>query len=130
MSKNTPSLGALIDGAYRLRSKRQEAQKLVNEIKSREDQVIENIMILLDDQNLSGSKGATASASISKSIVPTTKDWAKVQKYILRHKDLSLIEKRVSAVRYREILEENPRGVPGLEPFERRSLSLTKVGAK
>ena len=127
MTKPLPSLGRLIDGAYRLREKRMEAQKVVSELKRQEEEIKVAIEQSLSDQSMTSGKGQLATASIKSALVPTVEDWDKVRTYILRHKDLHMLEKRIAVARWREVIEDKPRGVPGITPFEKTTLSLTKL---
>lgn len=125
MSK--PTIGELTDAMFRVREARKNAQAKVDEIKAKEERLSAMLMEALDDQNTRKGEGSMASCSISTSIHPVAKDWDKVFRFMLRHKDLSLLQKRLSPARYRELLEEYPRGVPGLDSFEKRTLNLRKL---
>lgn len=69
-----------------------------------------------------GSKVGTL--TYAKKPVPTVKDWNEFYKYIYKHKSGFLLEKRVSVTAYRELLE-NGVTLPGVEKFERESLSVS-----
>lgn len=122
-----PTIGELIDAMYRVRQKRLEVQKQVDDLKAKQNQVEAMLMDALSKQNTRKGEGSLASASISTSINPTATDWQKLNRWILRHKELELFQKRLSAPRFRELLEEYPRGIPGVEPFEQRTINLRKL---
>lgn len=126
MSKK-PTIGELTDRLFRLREAKKAKQKEADELGYQQKQLEEYLMEQLDAQDTRKGEGKLASCSISTSIVPTVSDWAALERFILRHKDISLLEKRVRATRYRELLEERPRGVPGTEPFEKRTVNIRKL---
>jgi|SRR5690625_3510538 len=127
MSDNSPSLGKLIDALDRIRELRREVRKKDDELKAKYNTIEQQVLAQLEEQDSSGSRGRTAQASIKTSIVPTVTDWAALNRYILRHKMTELYQKRLSPVVYRELLEDNPRGIPGTEPFEKVSLHVSKI---
>jgi len=124
---STPTIGELIDAMYRVRQKRLEKQKVVDDLKAKQNQIEAMLMDALTKQNTRKGEGTLASASISTAINPTATDWEALNRWILRHKELALFQKRLSAPRFRELLEEHPRGIPGVEPFEQRTINLRKL---
>lgn len=129
MPKKEHTVGELIDASYRLREKRKALDKQVAELKRQEETVKEALIAKLGEQGLTKSSGTLASAGLSRLIYPRTVDFEEFfTKVVLRTKDSSLLERRVSAARFRELLEERgKRGVPGLEPFEKVNLTLRKL---
>lgn len=125
MSKYT--IGELIDGMYRLRQKRLTLQKQVDDLKAQQNQVEAALMEALRAQNTRKGEGSLASASITSSINPVATDWDALNKWILRHKELALFQKRLSAPRYRELLEEHPKGIPGADSYEQFTVNLRKL---
>lgn len=122
-----PTIGELIDAMYRVREKRLSLQKQVDGLKAKQNQVEMMLMESLRDQNTRKGEGSLASASISTSINPVAKDWDALNRWILRHKELALFQKRLSAPRYRELLEEYPKGIPGAESYEQHTINLRKL---
>lgn len=122
-----PTIGELIDAMYRVRQKRLEVQKKVDDLKAKQNQIEAMLMEALNSQKTRKGEGSLASASISTSINPVAKDWDKLNKWILRHKELELFQKRLSAPRYRELLEDYPRGIPGAESYEQHTINLRKL---
>lgn len=125
MSKET--LGGLIDKLERVRDVKREIQKKLDAATGKENELKEMILAMASEQGLSKATGTNATMSISKSIVPVAKDWDKVNKWILRNGELQLFQKRLSPVRYRELLEDFPRGIPGLESHESVRINLRKL---
>ena len=121
------TIGELIDAMYRVRQRRLEVQKQVDDLKAKQNQVEMMLMEALRKQNTRKGEGSLASASISTNINPVATDWEALNRWILRHKELTLFQKRLSAPRYRELLEEYPRGIPGTESFEQHTINLRKL---
>lgn len=118
-------VGQLIDAYFDLREEKRthEAQiKILNDHMSRIEAAI---MEKLDHEQVDQSRGHKATASISESVVPTVTDYEAFSKFVLRHKAIHLLEKRVSSRAYREMLEERGE-VPGLEPYTKRRLNVQK----
>ena len=59
--------------------------------------------------------------SIKEEIVPTVQDWDEVYKYLIQTKQFELIQKRMSATAFRELLQMG-MNVPGVKATE-----LTRV---
>lgn len=127
MSNETQTLGELIDMLARVRDVKRELNKKVDHATAKENELKDRILALATGQKLSKATGNLASMSISRSIVPVAEDWDKANQWILRHKELALFQKRLSPVRYRELLEDYPRGIPGLESREDVRINLRKL---
>jgi len=125
MSK--PTIGQLIDAMYRAREKKKAFQKQADAMSHKQREIEQMLFDALDQQNTRKGEGSLASASINTSIEPIARDWEKTDRFILRHKEIQLLQRRVHVGRFRELLEERPRGVPGLEPYEKKTISLRKL---
>lgn len=125
-----PKLGELIDMAYEARAKRiafqREADAKIEDMKRFEDEVEERILTSFDKAEIEGARGSKASASVSRLMVPTVKNWPKVYAYIKANDAWDLLERRMARVAYRDRLEAG-EAIPGTEPFEKVSLSLTRI---
>ncbi len=67
--------------------------------------------------------GLSANVSISETDVPTVKDWDLVYDYIKTNDSFYLLQKRMSAAAFRELLNLGHE-VPGVENFKDRKLNL------
>ncbi len=67
--------------------------------------------------------GLSANVSISETDVPTVKDWDLVYDYIKTNDSFYLLQKRMSAAAFRELLNLGHE-VPGVEIFKDRKLNL------
>lgn len=64
--------------------------------------------------------------SIKRTTVPTAKDWAAIDAYILKHKALDLLQRRIGVNAWRERVEAGEK-VPGIEAYEKIDLAWTKA---
>ena len=71
------------------------------------------------------AKGVTA--TVTKSVVPQVVDWPKFEAYVLRHKRLDLLQRRLSAEPWREIIDETGKPVPGVEKFEKTGIRVQRT---
>lgn len=118
-------VGQLIDAYYDLREQKRVHEAEIKILNDHMSSIEAAIVEKLDAEQVDQSRGHKATASISESIVPTVSDYDAFSKFVLRHKALHLLEKRVSAKSYREMLEERGE-VPGLEPYTKRRLNVQK----
>lgn len=134
MARKFPkTLGECIDLAYNLRAIRLELQKQYDEEiqkhKAREEEIEQHILMSFDKSDIEGAKGSLATASVSRMTVPAVKDWPAVFAWVSKQKAWDLLEKRMARVAYRDRLEAG-EVIPGVEPFVKVSLSLTRVAGK
>ena len=119
------NLGAAIDKLHNLREKKRELEDEVKKIRKIMDEEEINIFALLEEQDIPGAKGHTASVSITESIVPVIENDEIFFEHVLTTGDIHLLERRPSVRAFRETMESGDT-VPGLRPFTRRTLSLRK----
>lgn len=120
------SLGTIIDERFFLRTQRLEKQKEVDELKKKEQEVEEEILAALKDAGLQRASGHIATASANSETVPTVTDWDEVYNYIQSKGYFHLLQRRVSAPAYRELLTIEG-AVPGIDPTVITKLSITKA---
>jgi len=118
------SAGELIDAYFKLREERRELNEQIRSINQDLEALKLAIIEKLDDSKLDMGRGHLATAAIQERVVPTLKDFESFERFVYRHKALHLMETRISAKAFREMLEERGE-VPGVEPFTRRDLSVT-----
>jgi len=121
----TPSLGAQIDALHTVR----DAMRALNndlKILQEEKSVLEaGLLATMDAQGIEQSRGASATATVSKTTVPNVNDWEAFYNFIKVNDAFYLLDRRASAPSYRELLESRDGvPVPGVEPFERTTISL------
>lgn len=129
--KMPATLGACVDAAYKLRAKRLELQKEVDAVKSEEEEIKNYIINTFTKTDIEGVKGKVATAGIIRKTVAQVGDWEKFQKYIIKEEKagrpaFDLMQRRVNDAAYRARLE-NGVVIPGVEPYNVTTLSLTKI---
>lgn len=121
----TPSIGALIDDLHATREKIRGLNKEVEALNSQKANLETRLIEALDAQGVTQSRGASATASISETIIPQVKDWDRFYAFIARNKAYYMLERRPAAAAYREALElRKNRPIPGVESFTKRTISL------
>lgn len=121
------NIGTLIDGLYALRSRRLELTKEVENMKSQETTMRQQIIMELDNIGLAKASGTEATVGITMSIQPEIEDWDAVHKYIRENDRFDLLQKRISVVAWRDLINEEGTLVPGTLVTEVRDISLTKA---
>lgn len=124
------TVGAAVDLAYKMREKRlafqREMEAQLELLKGEENEIEQYIFQTFQKQDIEGAKGDLCSASVSRSVVPTVKDWDAVYAYIKKKGAWDLLERRMSRVAYRDRLDAGEE-VPGTEQFVKLALSLRKI---
>lgn len=83
----------------------------------------------LDAQGVTRSGVGPYSMSISTSTVGNVVDWDQVYAHIHEHEAFHLLQRRLANAAYAEMLEQGET-LPGVEPFEKRSLNFRKSSGK
>lgn len=124
-AKSDDRIGQRIDAIYMLDQTIDELETRVRQLKQKRETQAADCLEKLQDQATDGAKGNLAIANVKKTRHPTIKDRAKLDKYILKTKNVHLLQNRVTSSVYFELLEEGEK-VPGVEVFDKVSLSITK----
>ena len=130
--KMPKSIGGMVDAIYKQGLIVREKQTALNDAKQLQEDMIDHAMMVFKKDDLEGSKGKLGQASISCSVVPQAEDpaaWEKIFKYILKKKDFAILQKRLGVTHIRDLWEDGVQ-IPGVIPFPRVTLSITKVKAK
>ena len=123
MRKTKVTIGGLIDQLNVTREKRRELAKQDDALKKEYDAAEQQLIELMDAEGCAKSTGKTASAGISETIVFNTVDWDAFMAYLVKSKQVHLVQRRVSTPAVLEVFQAKG-SVPGLEPFNKRSISL------
>lgn len=110
------TIGACVDLAYKLRQQRLKLEKEADKFKEQESALKEHLIKRYKKEDLDGSKGKVAVASIGKLTVARVNDWDKFHAYIRKTGEWDLLKKSVNDAAYRARIE-NKKKVPGVEPF-------------
>jgi predicted nuclease with TOPRIM domain len=119
-------LGSIIDRLYELRTEKSELNSKVQVIETEITELKTLLMSRLDDEETIKACGKNASVTITSQTVPNVTDWDLVHQYVVENDACYLLEKRLSAAPYRELLMAGTP-IPGTEPFEKRDISLRKL---
>ncbi len=120
------SLGVQIDAIFRLREKLREIQALEA---AQKDLIAAAEIVLMETMEKEGvekSTGSLASVSISSAVSANVVDWDEFYKYIYKNKAAYLLHRRVSVDAIRELFLSKGK-VPGVEPFEKKTLYIRKT---
>lgn len=124
----TASVGRMIDNLFDLREKKRKLQASIKELEEQMAPLEEHILKHLDDQGTLRTASKTAIVSISEQEVPHVVDWDAFTKYIGRNKYYHLLQRRVSAAAFRELLtSRRNKPIPGAETVTLRKLNLRKA---
>lgn len=117
------SLGEVTELMVQIRSKKREAQKVVDgydvEYKALEKQLID----MLEQTELDKVSSTSGTASLSISNVPDVTDIKSLYEYILSTGYVHLLGQRVSAPAWRELMEKGS-DVPGTKTYIRKTINL------
>lgn len=126
MFKIPPKLGAAADLLYRTREERLALQKKCDELAERETLLREHLIKELPKSDASGVSGRVARATVVPKIVPTVEDWDALYGHVIRTKDFSLLQRRLTAKAVEERWEAGKK-VPGVTQFRTVTVSLSKL---
>lgn len=119
------TLGGCADRLYKLRAESAALKKKLEAVQD-ETQVIKTYLIdHLPKSEADGITGRFANATVHKKVVGQVKDWPKFYKHVLKTKDFSLMQKRLSDAAFKEHHEEGLK-IPGVKPFTVVYVSVTK----
>ena len=119
-------IGTKIDQLYTLKLKKKDAEAVVKKIQAQITEKENDIIDTVSKEALDGAVGKLAKCTVRKSVVANITNWPDLCKYMSRYKAWDMVQKRVSLTAYRDRLEAGKK-IPGVEPFTKISLSLTKV---
>lgn len=126
-AKKDPSIGSLIDEIYQMREEIRIEQKAVDNKKIVMEEKKLELIKALRSQNVEGSKGKTATATITTERVPVVEDWERFYNWMYKNKAAHLMFRRLTSTAYREMLESRKgRLIPGVKNFDKETVSLLK----
>lgn len=119
----TTTLSTLIDSLSSLRASKKLAQRELDSIAGQIETLEGEIMKAMDSEGLLESKSAVGKVTLSESVYPRVEDWDQFYQFIYDNRYFHLLEKRPTALAYRELLSLG-KSVPGVLPFTMRKLSF------
>ena len=120
------STGAIIDQLWACREEKRRLAELDKEVSNKIKEIEESLIGRLDAEGMTKATGGKASVSVTTSVVADVQDWDELWVFLIKKKLTHLLQKRVSEPAYRELLEKGIK-VPGVVPFNKRSLTLRTV---
>lgn len=124
-TKFPDTIGKCIDLLYEMRAERLAIQKTVNTAKASEAKLEAHIIDTFGKSEIDGAKGHTATAALRTDTVVNLVDWDAFIGWAALPENRDCIHRQPgsTAVKARWAAEKQ---VPGVEPFRKVSLSLTK----
>ena len=111
------TINELLDDLYSIRTEVKSLQEQENELKRSQRELEATLMTKLDQQGVDRVGNDVCTVSLKKEIVPTVEDWEAVQRHVRDTGQFELLQKRMSAVAYRELRSMN-LDVPGVKATE------------
>lgn len=125
-TKKTPTIGQRIDSMQQLRKQKRALDAQVKIIEQKFAAEEAELIKQMEAEGVDKSTGKLASAGISTNIVATIVDWDALCAFVKKKGYFHLFQRRVSDPAARELFEKDGK-VPGLEPFEKKKLTLTTL---
>lgn len=115
------NLNTLLDELASIRGEIKSLQEQEKLLKLRQNDLDSEIIRKMEDQGLDQIANDVCTVSKKIDVVPTVEDWDVVHQHILDTKQFELLQKRMSATAWRELLQMG-QAVPGVKATE-----LTKI---
>lgn len=120
------TIGGCIDELYRMRAARLALSKQVDEAKAAENLLEEHILNTFSKSDLNGAKGTLATAGVKRTTVYQLANWDAFIDYVSTTNSWDLLRKQPGATACKARFE-NGEAIPGIEPYNKVDLSLTKI---
>ena len=128
--KENQTLGEAVDALHALQASIRAEQKASDEkllvLKQRERELEQYILLALQKDKLTGTRGMKAQVSISPKTVPVVDDWLQVYQFIGGHTAFHLLQKRLASTAWKEFIEAG-EVIPGVRSETFSSLHVTKI---
>lgn len=124
--KYPKAVGACVDLLYTKRASRLELNRQVDAMKAEETALEDHILEKFTKDELRGAKGDIATASVKVDTVVNATDFDAYLAYAVKTKSWDLIRRQPASTAVKERWA-NGVEIPGVEPFGKVSLSLTKA---
>ena len=121
MEEEKQTMDELLTELTEVRTSLKNLQEKERGFKSRKMELEARIVSTLKEQGIDRIGNDSCTLSIKEEIVPTVEDWDQVYQHLLQTKQFELIQKRMSATAFRELLQMG-MNVPGVKATE-----LTRV---
>jgi len=126
-------IGTQVDNLYKQKLKMEEQKKVIKKeelklekMKRKFDEKEMEIINTLPKEKINGVVGKFCKVELVTKEYPNVVSWDKLWSYILKNKAKDLLQKRVSAVAWKERKEDGKK-IPGVVTFNKKTLSLRKL---
>lgn len=117
-------LDALISDLYDTRAAITEANKEVDALKLKRDDLEARLLEAMDAVGTEQARNKLATATITERVMPKITDWEKYYSFIHRNKAYYLLERRPASTAFRETLEGRTKPIPGAETYVKRTVGI------
>jgi len=114
-------LNDLLSEVTKIRTEIKSVQSEEKLLKSQQRELESQISIRMQEQGLDKISNDICTISLKNEIVPTVEDWDQLHEHIIKTNQFELLQKRMSATAYRELITTG-MDVPGV-----KSTELTRV---
>jgi hypothetical protein len=108
-----------------LRKAKADLKDQIRDIDEEMEEIAREFIAYLEENESQRGNFAGHTVYMNRATVPSVKDWDKFWEYVLKQKADHLIEHRPSVTGCRELFTTKGK-IPGLEPFERVTISVRK----
>ena len=119
-------LGSKVDALFKLREERRKLEAQAEKLKDKERIIEDKLIEEISSEDATGVVGRWAKATVHVKTVATVEHWDLLYKHILKTKDFSLLNRAVGQAAVKDRWEAK-KVVPGVVPFRKKTVSLTKV---
>ena len=111
----------------KIREKRLELEKQVNELQEQQDLIAKEILELCKEQGVQTMRTKHGTISMRTSRRYWTSDWQSMYEFIKEHDAFALLQQRINNSNMNQFLEENPDlHPPGLNADATQTIVITK----
>lgn len=108
-----------------LRDKMSELNAQLDELKEQKAMAEESLMQSMAGLGMTQAGGPRGTATLKQVQKATISDWGAFEQYVIKSGNLSLVQKRISAPAYSELLEAGEE-VPGVTVFTQYDVSVRR----
>jgi len=123
---NTVNMNTKIQEILGIKDVIKDLNKQVADLKKQQQAAEIEMMELLDEQGVTGTRTKMFTVTITEAPQPTVTDWDELYKFISKNEAFGLLQRRVSSTAYREYVNAE-EVVPGVETYNKRAISMRKI---
>lgn len=114
-----------IDKLFDLREQQRALKAAIKAVNAEYETLHDELIRTCDGAGTVSARGTKASIVITETQLPRIEDWGLVSEWIMENDALYLCHRRISSGPWKE-LRDSGQNVPGITPFTKRAISLTK----